>query len=119
MIEYKGQTLDTIYYEKVDDDVREKLKNEYYKLPDFELVKRQLINIKNGGSKINHITNYYFKDLMSKVQLYHSKWSIEDVFNCNDLIGYFIAKTKTNEKIYPSNTPLIKNIETSFRLGGI
>lgn len=30
----------------------------------------------------------------------------------------FYAKTLTNEKVYPKNLPLYKNIHTAMRLGG-
>ena len=55
---------------------------------------------------------------MAKTKLYHSKWSIEDVFNCKDLLAHFVEKTTCNKKVYPDNMPLIKKVETAFRLGG-
>jgi len=74
--------------------------------------------LSKGGVKITNITNYFVKDLMAKTVLYYCKWSIEDVFNCKDLMAYYVRKTQLNKKIYPDNKPLIKNVETAFRLGG-
>ncbi len=118
IIEYKGQTLETKHFIDLSDEKWQELKNEYYAKPDFNDVKKQFKNIANGGTKNDKITNYYVKDLMAKVKLYHSKWSIEDVWNCKDLVSFFIGKTLYNEKVFPKTNPLIKNIETAMRLGG-
>lgn len=40
------------------------------------------------------------------------------MFECKDLLGHFVEKTTCNPKVYPKELPLIKNIETAFRLGG-
>lgn len=55
---------------------------------------------------------------MAKTKLYHSKWSIEDVFECKDLLSYFVEKCSHNEKVFPKTNSLIKNVETCLRLGG-
>lgn len=75
-------------------------------------------SLSKGGVKITNITNYFVKDLMAKTVLYYCKWSIEDVFNCKDLMAYYVRKTQLNKNVYPENKPLIKNVETAFRLGG-
>lgn len=117
-IEYNGEVLETKFYKEISDEKCEMLKKQYYEKPDFEQVKNNIIKVNKGGKVLNKITEYYFKDLMSKVKLYHSKWSIEDVFNCNDLIRHFYAKTLCNDKVYPKDKPEIQNIKTAFRLGG-
>ena len=117
-IEYNGQEIVTKHWCEITDETFLELKNEYYKKPDIESVKKEIISISRGGTKNTNITNYFVKDLMAKVKLYHSKWSIEDVFNCKDLVAHFVEKTQTNSKVYPEHLPLIKNVETAFRLGG-
>ena len=118
VIEYKGQVLETKHYMELSDAKYFELKSEYYAKPDFDEVKEQFRVIANGGTKNDKITNYYCKDLMAKVKLYHSKWSIEDVWECKDLVARFFAQTFTNDKVYPRNHSDIKNIETAMRLGG-
>lgn len=117
-IEYNGKTLETKNYVEISDNDYKQLVAEYYKKPLFSDVKKQMISIAQGGTKNNDITNYYVKDLMAKTRVYYNKWSIEDVFNCKELVGFFVAKTLNNKKLFPDTDSLIKKIETSMRLGG-
>ena len=118
IINFKGQTLETKHWYDLSELKCLNIKNEYYALPDKDKVIENFIKIHNGGVKYTDIQNYFVKDLMSKVKLYHSKWSIEDVFECNDLIRFFYSKTIDNKKIYPETHSMCKKIETAFRLGG-
>ena len=118
IISYKGETLKTDHWCELPDDIFERLKSEYYAKPAIEEVQKEMRSIARGGQKNTNITNYYVKDLMAKTKLYHSKWSIEDVFECKDLLSYFVERCSHNEKIFPKDVPLIKNIETCLRLGG-
>ncbi len=118
IIEFKGKVLDTKNYFPLTDEQCTEIKKEYYKKPDKKDVINNFKNIHKGGVKTTDINNYFVKDLMSKVKLYHSKWSIEEVFECNDLIRFFYAKTLENEKIFPKTDSDIKKIETAIRLGG-
>lgn len=117
-IEYNGLTLKTKHWCEISDEEYLFLKEQYYKKPDIIDVINEIKKIDIGGVKNSYITKYYFKDLMAKTKLYHSKWSIEDVWNCKDLVASFVARTKTNEKVYPVNKSLIENIETAMRIGG-
>ena len=115
--EYKGQEINTIFHYDLSDEQFEELKKQYYSKPDFGNVEKELKRLKNGGTKISEIKKYYVKDLMAKVRLYHSKWSVEDVFNCKDLLGIALDKVSKNKKVYPPEKSTISNIETFFRLG--
>jgi hypothetical protein len=117
-ISYKGKVLKTIHWKEMSTELFEKLKNDYYKKPSFKSVKSELYNAINGGIILKNINEFYFKDLMSKTTLHHSKWSIEDVFNYKPLLEHFYAKTFSNLDVYPPSEKLLKNIETAFRLGG-
>jgi hypothetical protein len=118
IISYKGKTLETKHYYDLSEEQCYNIKSEYYKKPNKIDVIKQIKKIFKDGSNMNHITNYYFKDIMSKVRLYHSKWSIEEVFECNDLIKFFYAKTLENKSIFPDEHSDTKKIETALRLGG-
>ena len=117
-IEFNGQTLETKHFMEISDKEWKELKSQYYTRPDFNDVEKQFEKIATGGTKNDKITNYYFKDLMAKVKLYHSKWSVEDVFNCKELVALFKSKTLENKKVFPATNSTIKNIETAIRLGG-
>lgn len=118
LIKYNGETLDTVFYRELSDNEFESLRNEYYSRPDFEKVKKQFFSISKGGTKNNEITNYYVKDLMAKTKIWYNKWSIEDVFNSKDLLGFFREKIEHFPKIFPKDQSVIKNIETAMRIGG-
>ncbi len=117
-IEYKGRVLNTIHHKEMSHELAQELKEAYYEKPNFELVKKEFKNLANGKVKYTNIERYYFRELMSKVVLHHSKWSIEDVFECKELLELFYSKTLKNDKVFPQDQPLIRNIETAFRLGG-
>lgn len=117
IISYNNQTLNTEHTCSLTDEEFDKIKKQYFAKPDFELVKKQFISLSKGGVQSNYITDYYVKRLMCKTKLYSCKWTVEDVFNCKDLLAYFISKTKTNDKVFTSND-ICKNIDTAIRLGG-
>lgn len=117
-IEYNGQEIVTKHHCDLSDELFNELKADFYKKPDLKDVKAEIKKISQGGSKLTNITNYFVKDLMAKTVHWYCKWSIEDVFNCKDLLSHFVARTKSNEKMFPQDAPLIKNVETAIRLGG-
>jgi hypothetical protein len=94
------------------------LKAAYYEKPDFDLVKKNLESVYNGGTIIGTITSYYVKDLMAKVKLESPRWSIEEVFESIDLIRYFWSRVLSSDKVYPKTDSDIKNFEAALRLSG-
>lgn len=118
IISYKGQTLETKHFCEISDSDFENIKNTYYSKPNFNDVVKEFKNLYNGGTKHSNITKYYVKDLMAKTRIYYNKWSIEDVFECKDLVSFFVSKTLENKKIFPDTDSVSKKIETAIRLGG-
>lgn len=118
IISYNGKSIKTKYISSVTDDEWKELKDQWYAKPDYSEVQKQFISISKGGSRNNHITNYYFKDLMAKVCLHHSKWSIEEMWECRELVELFKAKTMDNKKLFPDDSPMISNIQKAIELGG-
>lgn len=117
-IEYLGKTLKTEFYYPLSDLECLKLKEDFMKKPDFKSVESELKLIFKCGVKTSNITQYYLKPIMSKVKFHHSKWSLEEVFNCNDLIRVLYGKTTLNKKVFPDKDSDIKKIETHIRLAG-
>lgn len=118
IISCKGQTLETKHFCEISDSDFENIKNTYYSKPNFNNVVKEFKNLYNGGTKHSDITKYYVKDLMAKTRIYYNKWSIEDVFECKDLVSFFVSKTLENKKIFPDTDSVSKKIETAIRLGG-
>ena len=117
-IEYGGVSFDTLYWEDLPDDEFNKAKADYYNPPPMEKVLAQLKKVADGGTKIDLITHKYFRELMSKVKIHYNKWTIEDVFNCKDLVGYMSAKARQNEKVYPPEWSLYRKMYKMFGLAG-
>jgi hypothetical protein len=77
-----------------------------------------LFDVRNGGTNTTAITNYFFKDLMCNVKLYTPKWTINETFECDDLIRYYYSRTQSNDNLWPKDKSTIENIYTAIRIGG-
>jgi hypothetical protein len=117
-ITHLGKTLNTDHWVDLPEDKCLQLKAEYYQKPNFDLVKKNLESVYNGGTVISTITSYYVKDLMAKVKLESPRWSIEQVFESIDLIRYFWSRVLSSDKVYPKTDSDIKNFEAALRLSG-
>jgi hypothetical protein len=117
-ITHNGKTLNTNHWYPLTDAECLALKEAYYTKPSNDLVIRNLKKIADGGTQVAHITNYYVKDLMAKVKLYSPRWSIEEIFESNDLIRYFWSRVISSDKVYPKHKTDINNFETALRLSG-
>ena len=117
-IEYNGQSLITKNWGPVTEDELAQYREEYYKTPDLDVVKKQMKKITSDGVMIDKITRYYFRDLMAKVKLSTAKWSVEDVLNNTDLCGVFKAKVLNSPKVFKPEVSMGYNIERAIALGG-
>lgn len=117
-INYLGRTYNTDIHKDLTDEEYEQIVKEYYTKPDFDLVKKQFKTISKGGVMVNHITNYYFKDLIAKVKRYYDKWSIEEALKYKPIMELFAGKADRNKKVFPDKMSLCQKIETAFRLCG-
>lgn len=97
----------------------EYLRNEYYKKPSFENVKKEFMCISKGGSKNTNITNYYVRDLMDKTLNIKTKWSIEDVMQNDELLSLFWYRTTLNKKVFLDTDSVRRRIDTIFRIGAM
>lgn len=117
-IEYKGKTLTSDLCQDISDELFQSLREEYYRKPPFKDVKAELQGLLMGNIKVSAITKYYVKDLMAKVYVAGSKWSIEDVFNSKELLGYFYGKVNNYEFYTNIDKSLFNKIETALSMGG-
>ena len=85
IITYNGKSVKTKYHSALEWHEFHELRAQYYAKPSIEQVQLEILKFHQGGIKTTLITNYYFKALMSKVILYHSKFSIQEVFMCKEL----------------------------------
>ena len=117
-ITYKGKTLNTIRWVPVSDKQRLELKTQYYAKPTKSELAKEIQQLYNGGTQNSKVTKYFVWDLMTKTQLYTCLWTIDDVFESNDLLGYFIAFVQAHPNTFNTHTALIDNIATAIRIGG-
>lgn len=118
IIEYKGQRLETKHHTPITDEQYLKIKEDYFAKPTLEQVRDQIYQLSKGSMMNNRITAYYFKDLMSKVKLYSCKWSVEELFECKDLVSFFVSKTEENKKVFTDDMSLSEKVARSIQLGG-
>jgi len=120
IIEYKGIKYETIYdFTLLDNKQLAFLRNEYYKKPTLDEVKKEFICISKNGTKNTNITNYYVRDLMDKTLNVKTKWSIEDVMNCDELLSLFWYRTTLNKKVFLDTDSVRRKIDTIFRIGAM
>lgn len=118
-IEWLGQTLETVFFKDITDSQHQEIISQMYEKPNIELVKEQIRNVyRFNQTTNNYITDYFFKDLMYDTKVYYNKWSISEMLQSKELVGSFLKKIESNEKVYPPNQPLINNFKTALRLGG-
>lgn len=118
-IEHLGQKIDTIFFKDISDQEWQDIVFQMYEKPNIELVKEQMRNIyRFNQTTNNYITDYFFKDLMYDTKIYYNKWSISEMLQCKELVGTFVKKVESNDKVYPKDQPLINNFKTALRLGG-
>lgn len=117
-IEYKGQVLETKNFCEITEEERQELYDSYFAHPSLTAVQEQMKKIANGNVMNDKITNYYFKDLMAKVQVSGAKWTVEDVYENRELLGVFKAKALNSPKTFPPEKGIAANIERAISLGG-
>lgn len=117
-INYLGKTYNTTIHADMSDEEFLSIKENYYKKPNFEEVKKQLKKISEGGMRTDKIIGYYLKDLMARVRIHYNNWTIAEALEYKPLMEFFKGKTLVNEKVFPKTRPLWRNIEDAFRLCG-
>jgi len=115
-ITHLGKTFVTKHFHEITDEKAKIIKRKFFEKPDFKDVQKQMKLLKNGGVQHHLVHRYYFYDLMCHAKLKKAKWTIHEFLDSKDLIGFALGKIKNNPKIYNLSTPLIKNIETVFRI---
>lgn len=117
VIEYKGRSFQTSNWTPdLSDEACEELRRQFYEKPHKTDVYKELSRIYRGFNKMPLTTKYYFREIMSKVHVYNAYWSVEEVFECNDLIRHFYAKTLKNDNVFSSYQTTIEKLETAIRL---
>ena len=113
-----GKTYNTAIHKDLTNEEYEQIIKDYYTKPKFPDVCKQFKKVSEGGMKINHITNFYVKDLMAKTRIHFNNWTIEEALSHKPLMEFLAGKCADNKKVFPDEKSLSHNIETAFRLCG-
>jgi hypothetical protein len=116
VINYKGHTIKSKYYMPLSDKQFKELQVRHNYKPPLSEVKDEIIKLFNGGSQVAKIRQYFFADLMYKVKVWDSPYTVEDVFTHKPLAELFAGKTQENDKVFTGD--LYRDIMTAIRLGG-
>jgi hypothetical protein len=119
-ITHLGKSLKTQHYNptSLSDEDCEKIRNDYFKKPNISKVITELKGIHRGKLAKKNITRYYVWDIMAKVRIHYNKWTVEEAFDCNDVIRVFHDKVQRNPKLFRISDSLDDNIEKALSLGG-
>lgn len=118
-ITFKGISQNSSISKPLTDDEFLSIGQEYFQKPDKALVEKQLRSIAEGGVKMNHVQDYYLKEVMSKAVGTRASWSIWDGIRNREIMEYFNGKVANNKKVFPDSMTLAQKIATAFRLCGI
>ena len=115
-IHHLGKTFPTKYRALLSDSECEEIRSHFFDLPPQVVVEKQMISLWKGGTKINHICERYFYELMADCKRKDQKWSIKQFLESDDLIRYAVAKVQAFPKIYKPSFGIYKNLRILFRL---
>lgn len=117
-ISYLGKTYNTSIHQDLTDGEYQSIVDGIRAKPPESKVMEQLGAIANGGSKMNLVYSYFFKDIAYKTRLCYNRWSIDEALQHKPLIEFFAGKVAENKLMYPDTLPLWEKIETGFRMCG-
>ena len=115
-VEHLGKRFPTKYRATLSDEECKQIRDHFFDPPQQELIDRQMVSLYKGGSKINHICEQYFYELMADCKRKDQKWSIKQFLDSDDLIRYAVAKVQAFPKIYNPSFGIYKNLRIMFRL---
>ena len=115
-IHHLGKTFPTKYRALLSDEECNAIRHHFFDPPSQTLVDKQMISLRKGGTKINHICERYFYQLMADCRRKDQKWSIKQFLESDDLIRYAVAKIQAFPKIYHPSFGIYKNLRILFRL---
>ena len=117
-ITYKGKTFVTgTPIVHLTDEEWHEIKRQFYQKPPIEEVIAQMEKLHNGKVMINKIIAYYLKELMGDALVSGCKFTVNDIFDCKELLEYAYSKTLLNKKVYIHEEP-VKNIDRVLSIGG-
>ena len=119
LITFKGISQNSSISRPLTDEEFASIRREYFTKPDWDSVVSQFHAIHSGKHRMNHIQDYYLKEVMSKAIGTRASWSIWDGIQNREIMEYFAGKVADNKKVFPDSNTLAGKIAIAFRLCGI
>lgn len=116
-ITHNGKTLKTKFYRELSDEEYNEIVEEYYKVPSKSELYAQFRKVANGGSVTSEIYKKYFIKIASDVCFAGDKFSINEVLESKELVGFFMAKAEASPHIFNDPTSC-KKFMHMVQLGG-
>lgn len=117
-VNYLGKTYNTSIHKDLTDGEYQSIVQDIMARPQESEVRTQLQQLGAGGSKMNKVYAYFFKDIAYQTKLVYNKWSISEALEHKPLIEYFAGKVENNKLVFPDTMKLSEKIEAAFRLCG-
>ena len=99
IIKHNNKTVDTNYFDgELDLEQIQEVRDNFYK--DFtkdKALRRLKSLVERGSGRQNYVHGYYFEKIANNGILHHSKFSINEMLDSDELIQLFINKTKKNK----------------------
>ena len=116
-VQYKGKTIDTIFFDgNLDKEKIEKIRKEYYQEDKQKALKELEGILLHNKMRTTFIYQYYFERIAADTVLHHSKYSINELLASDELVQAIINKSEAFE-LFKSDS-LIRSFKTTIRLGG-
>lgn len=117
-IHYLGKVYNTTIHRDLTDEEYRGIVDGIRRKPNEDEVIDQLKSIAAGGTRMDKVYSYFFKETAYKTKLIYNNWSIDEALRHKPLMEFFAGKVADNKKVYPDTMPLWKKVETAFRLCG-
>lgn len=117
-INYLEKTYNTTIHKDLTDEEYKSIVDGIKCKPSINEVCNQLLSIRNGGTRLDKVYSYFFKETAYKTKLIYNNWSIDEALKHKPLMEFFAGKVDENKNVFPDSIPLYEKIETAFRLCG-
>lgn len=117
IIEYKGQKLDSTHFNgELDKEILQDIRENFYDENKKEALKQLKKVLLENKVATHKIYAYYFERIAYNTKLYHNKWCINEILECDELLQVAYNRTLLNKKVY--SQVAVKNLRKLFSLGG-
>lgn len=114
---HKNKEYSTKYFDGVvDKDVVKEMREVYYSEDKEEALKQLKRVLNNQSFALNRVNGYYFDRITNDGRYWHNRWSINEVFESDEILQSIYNRTLINKKVFYGS--LKSNIDKVLSIGG-